>query len=138
MQINIEQLPKLVEKADDVLLNPEGEKVILDLLAVRDQVDEAIEKAKAAIEMSALSLDPQWTGIKGDNITISYAPVGGARFTLEKGVDPKTLPNKLLKLQLDAKAVEQFVAEGNQLPEGVKQREITKAIRFIPRRTAND
>ena len=76
MQIDIEKLEKLKAEADKIFLAPEGEEVLIQLLEIQEQVDEAIKAAKVKLEETALKLNPLFSSIQADKIKVFYRAYG--------------------------------------------------------------
>ena len=49
MEINLDNLKHLVAQSTTIFIEPEGEKVLLDLLDLQKQIEDAIDEAKKKI-----------------------------------------------------------------------------------------
>jgi len=61
--IDLEDLNDLVAKAELIFLEPRAEKVLLKLLDLRDQTEDAIKQAQAKLEAAALKTNPNVTSL---------------------------------------------------------------------------
>ena len=69
MEINLDNLKHLVAQSTKIFIEPEGEKVLLDLLDLQKQIEDAIDEAKKKLEEEALKINPNFQSIKSDNLT---------------------------------------------------------------------
>src|SRR3990172_13329347 len=93
MKIDIEKLDSLKKTADKIFLEPKGEEVLLRLLEIQQQVEDAIDAAKVKLEETALKLDPNFSSIQADKIKVYYRQYG-ARFKIDES-KIKDLPKEL-------------------------------------------
>jgi hypothetical protein len=130
MNIDIEKLKSLTKKADDIFLTPAGEDVLEQLLDIQDQVDRAVEDAKAKVEAAGLKLDPNFSSIQGDKIKITYRAYGPRYYVDEKMVDQ--LDPELYKISkrysVNTKAVDEWTETHKGMPAGIKEVERSKKI----------
>lgn len=131
MTINIEKLPQLIEKADTMLITAEGEEILVQLLEIQQQVEDAIDEAKAKIEAKALELDPNFASIQGDRVKVYYRAYG-SKYIIEPDriADvPKELYNTKVKYEADSKAIDAYINEHEgKVPLGVVEKEREKQL----------
>jgi len=87
MQINIEKLEKLTLEADKIFLDPEGEEVLLQLIEIQEQVEQAIKTAKQVLSAKALSLDANFKSLSSDKVKVYYRSYGAKYFVDEKNIE---------------------------------------------------
>ena len=130
MTIDIEQVEQLVLAADQILMTPEAEKVLLTLLGLKVQIDNAIDEAEKRIEAKALALNPAFKSVTSDNLKIGYRYFG-----TKYKIDPANLgqlPDGLYKTKVtylpEIKAIEAWTKDHNGLPVGIVVPERKKQI----------
>jgi len=132
MNIDIQKLAKLVVDADKIFLTPEGEEVLMQLLDIRQQVEDAINAAKKKLEETALKVDPNFSSIQASNVKVYYRAFG-ARYKIDESlIDklPKNLYETSIKFNAVAKEIEKYAEENKGLPQGIIEAERTKTITF--------
>lgn len=133
-QIDIEKLKDLVVKADDIFLTPEGEKVLVQLLEMQDQVENAIVEAKAKLEAAALKANPNFSSIQANQIKVYYRAFGSKYYIDENQINlaPKELYTSEEKVvyKIDTKAVDKWIDQHGGLPTGINEVERKKTLSF--------
>src|SRR3990167_3856095 len=132
MKIDIEKLDSLKKTADKIFLEPEGEEVLLSLLEIQKQVEDAIDAAKAKLEETALKLDPNFSSIQADKIKVYYRQYG-ARFKIDESKVaqiPKELYSEKVTYSPIVAEIEKKVEELGGLPDGVIEPERPKQLTF--------
>lgn len=134
MQIDIEKISKLVTDSDRILFDPDGEAVLVELLKVQGQVDEAIAQAKLKIEQSALRLNPHFSSIQGDRVKVYYRAYGSRYMVDESQLKyiPKELyvAEKKVYYKVDGDAVEKWTSTHKGMPVGIHENERPKQLTF--------
>lgn len=134
MQIDIEKLIGLVSKADKIFLSKDGETVLVELLTIQKQVEEAIEAAKKRLEDAGKSINPNFMSIQGDKIKVYYRAFGQRFYVDEEHINeaPKELYSAESKIvyKVDSKLVEKWVEEKGGMPTGIREVERNKSIVF--------
>ena len=132
MKIDIDKLEKLIVDSDKIFLTPEGEDVLIQLLDIRDQVENAIDTAKKKLEETGLKIDPNFTSIQASKVKVYYRAFG-ARYKIDPSlVDklPKNLYEISTKYNAVADEIEKYAEENKGLPLGVIEAERSKTISF--------
>lgn len=132
MVIDIEKLDKLKSEAGKIFLEPEGEEVLVQLLEIQKQVEQAIDEAEAKLEETALKIDPNFSSIQADRIKVYYRAYG-YKYKLDEtkiAEMPKELYTTSVKYSADSKAIEKWTEEHKGLPVGVIETERTKSLKF--------
>lgn len=131
MLINIEKLPQLIEKADSIFISSDGEDILIQLLDLQQQIEDAIDEAKAKIEAKALELDPNFASIQGDRVKVYYRAYG-SKYIIEPDriADvPKELYNTKIKYEADSKAIDAFINEHEgKVPLGIIEKDREKQL----------
>jgi len=140
MNIEIERLAELIQKSDKIFFTPEGEEVLVRLLEVQKQVEEAIKEAKAKLEKTALSLDPNFSSIQSDRVKVYYRAYGSRWGVDEANVDrlPKEMYRVKTSYMVETKEVERYFKEKGVLPLGITEYERPKSISFSLKGSESD
>ncbi len=129
MNIPIETINNLVEEADQILFTPEGEQALLQLLEVKDKVDEALDSAKKRIGEAAVKINPNFKCVVGENVKVSYRSFG-SKYTIDPA-KADSLPPELVKIMVkatpNAKEIDRYIAE-HGMPDGVSRAERTNQV----------
>lgn len=132
MKIDIEKLGELVANADAIFLSADGERHLLALLDIRDQVEAAIDAAKAMLETKAGEINPDFNSIQGDAIKVSYRYFGAKYYLDDSLVDQvdRELYKVSKRYNVDSKAVENWIETHKGMPVGINEVERKKQITF--------
>jgi len=140
MQIDLDNLNKLVSKADGIFFTPEGEETLIELYAIQERVEEAITAAKAAILKTALKTDPNFSTIQGDKVKVAYR-VYGAKYRIDEPMLPE-IPKELYSVKtsysVDSKKVDKWFDEHKGLPIGIIEPERERVISITLKGDKND
>lgn len=119
--IDSDEVSKVCQNGSEFYLEPEAEKSLARLLDIQQQINEFVEKVKENIETNATSIDPNFTGLKGDLVKIEYHETG-ARYAIEQPeiVEQAFITTKTTQ-SLNLKAVERYELENGSLPLGVER-----------------
>lgn len=134
MNIPIEKLTKLISKADDIFLSADGEQVLIDLLTIQTQVEDAITQAKAKLEAAALKANPNFSSIQANKIKVYYRAYGSKYYVDEANINlaPKefyTVESKVT-YKIDTKALEKNIEQTGKVPAGIIEVERKKQLTF--------
>lgn len=127
MKIEIEKVDALVSQADKIMLSPDGEQVLIELLDMREQIELAINLAKERIKKAALELSPNFKSIQSDRLRVSYRSYGSRFAITDESKVPEPLLKKEIKVTLDTPALEKYIEESG-MPEGVEEVDRSKTI----------
>src|SRR3990167_6514442 len=139
MQIDIEKLEKLKAEADKIFLAPEGEEVLVQLIEIQEQVDEAIKAAKAKLEETALKLNPLFSSIQADKIKVFYRAYGSKYIIDDSQVQfiPKELYTVKTTYTPESELIEKYIdANKGKMPQGIIEPDRVKQISFSLKRQA--
>ena len=119
--LDTEELKETCIDATRFAITAEGERSLVRLLDIQEQINTFVEQAKES--------DSNFTSITGDVLKVEYRECG-AKFALcdHETVD-ETFVTLTERMAVNAKNVERFMAEHNGvLPAGVKLNERKKSI----------
>jgi hypothetical protein len=132
MNIDIEKLKDLIPEADKIFLSPDGEEVLIKLLEIKQQVENAIEAAKGMLEKKALELNPNFSSIQADKVKVYYRAYG-AKYKIDL-VNIEKCPKNFYKVRtvydVIAKEVEKWTESHKGLPLGINEIERPKSLSF--------
>jgi len=132
MTIDLEQLDKLVVDADQIFLTADGEKVLLKLLEIQKQVEDAIESAEKKLEEAGLKIDPNFSSIQSNKIKVYYR-FFGSRYKVDQALAdqlPKNLYKVMTKYNAIPEEIEKYAEENKGLPLGILEIERKKQLHF--------
>ena len=127
--LDTDEIKKTCIDATHFAITAEGERSLVRLLDIQEQINAFVEQVKQEIVDEAKTLDDDFTSITGDVLKIEYRECG-SKFTV---VDTETVRGEFVTLTermgVNVKAVERFMAENNgELPAGVRMNERKKSI----------
>jgi len=127
--LDTQEIARLSKEGGKFAMNAESEVALARLLFIREKIDEFITEAKAEIEKSALDLDKDFTGLKGDKIKVEYRAFG-AEYKIAE--DPNLVPREFIKSKtmysLVTSAIKEHQKNTGMLPIGVEAVERKKQI----------
>ena len=134
MQIDIEKIAELVTKSDDIFMSAGGEQVLVDLLTIQEQVENAIATAKEKLEAAALKANPNFSSIQGDKVKVYYRAYGAKYYVDESNINlaPKefyTVESKV-SYKIDTKALEKSIDQTGKVPAGIVEVDRKKTLSF--------
>lgn len=132
MNIQIEKLDKLVKESDSIFLGSEGEEVLVQLLELRDKIEEAIDEAELRLEQTALKLDPNFKSIQADKIKVYYRTYGHKYSIDDTRVNelPKNLYKTTIKYAPESKEIDKYIEENKKIPLGIIENDRKKTLTF--------
>jgi hypothetical protein len=132
--VDLDDLGKLVYDGANIVMQPEAEQALLELLELQERVAGAVTAAKRAIEEKALAYNPNFTSVQASRIKVGYQFFGG-RYSIDESKLSK-LPKDLYKTKTtyspDSKAIDKYAKDNGKLPLGIVERERTKSIVIKP------
>jgi hypothetical protein len=141
-QIDIEKLTNLISKADDIFISADGEQVLIDLLTIQEQLDNAFAEAKAKLEAAAKKKNPNFSSIQGDKIKVYYRAYGSKYYVDEANINlaPKefyTVESKIT-YKIDTKALEKSIEQTGKVPAGIIEVERKKQLTFTLKKNSKE
>lgn len=126
--IDSDEIAKICKDGSDFVLDAGAEESLARLLDIQDQIAEFVGQVKKNIETSALKLDGNFTGLKGDKLKIEYRAYGA----VYDAPFPETVENTYCTSKrvysLNTKAIEAYEQEYDGLPEGIMRKERSKQL----------
>ena len=114
--------------AQKFAISADAEKSLVQLLDIKDKIDEFVEIVKDGIVKEALKFDPNFTSVSGDKIKIEYRETG-AKYGL---IDHETVDGKFVtlteRMAVNTDEVEQYWEHHGILPAGVIRKERKKTV----------
>ena len=129
--IDLDQVQEWVTDADKILLTPDAEKSIMQLLDLSKELELAIDSAKLKIQDAALKLNPDFKSVHSDNLSVAFRAYG-SRFSIDETY-LNTVPKELYKTKVTISPVPEEVekwadAHEGKLPMGIVEKEREKKI----------
>jgi hypothetical protein len=141
MNIDISVLVlNLKEEAGKLFLAPEGEEVLVKLLELQNQVEQAIQTVKDVLVVEGSQVNPNFTSIQADKIKVAYRSYGQRFYIDESHIElaPPELYTKEQKIsyKVDSKAVEKWIDEKGRLPAGINESDRPKTLSITLKKNA--
>lgn len=134
--VDMSRVDAMVKRGVDIVLDPSAEQALLDLLALKTRIDNAIDEAKQKIEARALAYNPNFKSVQADKIKVGYQ-FFGAQYVVDIP-NVKKLPKNLYKSETKYSVITPELKkwlkehEHNTLPLGINERERSKKITIKP------
>lgn len=131
LEIDTDTLDLIVKDADSLMVNPDGERVLLQFFKFKDQIllMESIIKEKLGERMEEMS--PNQKSVIGDHIKITKktAYETGKKYRFE-GDYEEQFANRLERVYLNPNTskIDEFMAKEGKLPDGVKANDMKPQI----------
>ena len=126
--LDSEQITNACIDAQKFAISAKSEKSLVQLLDIKEKIDEFVEIVKDGIVKEALKFDPNFTSISGDKIKLEYRETG-SKFAL---VDNETVEGKFVTmtehLSVKTDEVEQYWQQHGVLPAGITCKERKKTL----------
>ena len=126
--LDSEQITNACIDAQKFAISAKSEKSLVQLLDIKEKIDEFVEIVKDGIVKEALKFDPNFTSISGDKIKLEYRETG-SKFAL---VDNETVEGKFVtmteRLSVKTDEVEQYWQQYGVLPAGITCKERKKTL----------
>ena len=126
--LDSEQITNACIDAQKFAISAKSEKSLIQLLDIKEKIDEFVEIVKDGIVKEALKFDPNFTSISGDKIKLEYRETG-SKFAL---VDNETVEGKFVtmteRLSVKTDEVEQYWQQHGVLPAGITCKERKKTL----------
>lgn len=126
--LDSEQITNACIDAQKFAISAESEKNLVQLLDIKEKIDEFVETVKDGIVKEALKFDPNFTSISGDKIKLEYRETG-SKFAL---VDNETVEGRFVtiseRLSVKTDEVEQYWQQHGVLPAGITCKERKKTL----------
>lgn len=114
--------------AQKFAISAKSEKSLVQLLDIKEKIDEFVEIVKDGIVKEALKFDPNFTSISGDKIKIEYRETG-QKYGL---IDNETVEGRFVtlteRMAVNTDAVDEYWQQYEVLPAGVIRKERKKTV----------
>lgn len=130
IRIDTDKIQVLSDDAGNIILTPEAESSIIQLLEIQKSIEEAIKSAKDNIEKQALKFNPNFNSVASDNLRVGYRTFGSKYKIDESRIDSisKDLYKTEVKYSVIPDRVDEYVDEKGSLPLGIDEVERKKQI----------
>jgi len=134
IHIDIDRVGDLTVNADEIFLKPEGERVLVKLLDLQEQIENAISEAKIKLEVAALKANPNFSSIQANKVKVYYRAFGAKYYIDESNI--KMAPKELYQAEekvvykIDTKAVDKWIDQHGGPPTGINEVERKKTLTF--------
>jgi len=138
--VDLDELKQLVQDSGQIFLKADGEQALLRLLELQELINGAVDQARSTLEEEALRLNPNFTCIKADNLSVHYRCFG-PKYELVEQLLPELEPSLYItrsSCSVNTKAVEAILKTTGELPRGVIERERSKRITFATKEINDD
>src|SRR3990167_6074244 len=121
IHIDIDRVGDLTVNADEIFLKPEGERVLVKLLDLQEQIENAISEAKIKLEVAALKANPNFSSIQANKVKVYYRAFGAKYYIDESNI--KMAPKELYQAEekvvykIDTKAVDKWIDQHGGPPK---------------------
>lgn len=134
IKVDPKEIVQLSEKGGELMFKKTAEASLVRLLELQRMVNEALDRAKLQIVEAALKLNPNFKGIEGEEVKITFRNYGEKYeydWKLKEALEPFLVKKEYFKV--DSKKVDEYVDTVGELPEGIteKDRSKTPSIKFI-------
>lgn len=85
--IDTEHIKKLVARSNEIFLEPEGEKTLLEFSQIKELVEQAEKEIKEKLTASAKRMNPNFKSIQGDNVVVYLREFGAKYYIEDKEID---------------------------------------------------
>jgi hypothetical protein len=121
INVSEKQIKSLSINASKVLVSPNDEKHLIELIKLQEQIEEAISEAKKDLEAKALELDPNFSTFKSDNLRISYRSYGAKYIVDESQINelPTDFYSVKKSYSVNTNEVDKFVKNAGAYPNGI-------------------
>ena len=128
------------QEAGKIFINYEGEKLLIGLLELQEQVENALKEAKEVLVKAGSEINPNFTSIQGDRVKVAYRSYGQRFYIDEAHVDlaPTELYTKEQKIsyKVDSKAVEKWIDMNGGMPAGINEVDRPKTLSITLKKNA--
>lgn len=128
--INTDKIKVMADDAGNIILTPEAESSIIQLLEIQESIEDAMKLAKDNIEKQALKFNPNFNSVASDNLRVGYR-VFGSKYRIDES-RLSSVPKELYKTEVKYSPVpgeiDKYVDEKGTLPLGIEEPERKKQI----------
>ena len=122
-----DEISKLALEAGKLVFKKEAEKELVKLLKIKKKIDEAIERVKEQIKQAGESILPNFKGVEGRMVKAIYS-YHGAKYEIQDPQKAQGFYRIVVYEKPDTEAIDNYVKEYGELPEGVVAKEREKSL----------
>lgn len=132
--IDTDRIPELIKEGGKLVLRPEADSAIAELLTMLDHLEAAKTKIAEQIKEAALQVDPNFKGVVGERVKAIFRTYG-EKYTYDyrRKDELEAFLKETVYTKVDSKKVDEYIKEVGELPEGIteKDREAKLSISLI-------
>ena len=120
--IQPKKITALAKDGEKFVFKPEAEKQLLELLQLKEMIDNTVDEVKVAIAEAGQSINPNFKGVIGDKVRCTFRAYGSKygydwkkKSILEPFLDEKT------RYYVNSEAVDKYIEEVGELPDGITE-----------------
>jgi len=125
--IYLDEISKLAEEGGKLVFKKEAEEELVKLLEIKNKIDEAIERVKEQIKQAGESILPNFKGVEGRMVKAIYS-YHGAKYEIQDPQKAQGFYRIVVYEKPDTEAIDNYVKEYGELPEGVVAKEREKSL----------
>ena len=122
-----DEISKLAEEGGKLVFKKEAEEELVKLLKIKKKIDEAIERVKEQIKQAGESILPNFKGVEGRMVKAIYS-YHGAKYEIQDPQKAQGFYRIVVYEKPDTEAIDNYVKEYGELPEGVVAKEREKRL----------
>lgn len=129
IKVDPKEIDIMKEEGGKLVFKKNAEEHLLRLLMLEDMIEKAIDYAKEKIADAGLEIDPGFKGVKGEHVSATYRNYG-AKYDHDwkKRGDLKAFLKKKEYWSVDSEAVETYLDQTGELPEGIFEKDRSKKL----------
>ena len=125
--IYTDEISKLALEAGKLVFKKEAEEELVKLLEIKKKIDKAIEKVKEQIKQAGESILTNFKGVEGRRVKAIYS-YHGAKYEIQDPQKAQGFYRIVVYEKPDTEAIDNYVKEYGELPEGVVAKEREKSL----------
>jgi ElaB/YqjD/DUF883 family membrane-anchored ribosome-binding protein len=122
-----DEISKLAEEGGKLVFKKEAEEELVKLLKIKKKIDEAIKRVKEQIKQAGESILPNFKGVEGRMVKAIYS-YHGAKYEIQDPQKAQGFYRIVVYEKPDTEAIDNYVKEYGELPEGVVAKEREKSL----------
>ena len=122
-----DEISKLALEAGKLVFKKEAEEELVKLLEIKKKIDETIEKVKEQIKQAGESILPNFKGVEGRMVKAVYS-YHGSKYEIQDPQKAQGFYRIVVYEKPDTEAIDNYVKEYGELPEGVVAKEREKRL----------
>ena len=123
------KINSLVNEAGKMLFKKSAEDELLKLLALKDEIDEAVNSVKLAILKAGKTISPDFSGVIGKRVRCVVRKYGD-RYKFQEGCDPKFIKEIVIR-RANGDSIDQELEATGKLPDKIVEVEREEKLTII-------